>query len=210
MSKEELANEVEDYYSTHLNVSSLVNWDLFRSTEYLRGLIMCFDPEQLTKILDRMIKDHRTYRSGLPDLTCWNPETQELSFVEVKGPGDKLSYKQILWIRFFISIGVMAEVCHVEPTGSVHSGGAGGAAKRKILQSPAKNPQKTPVKNKPQNTKPKNSPKQTKSQDIPKKGKSLNKKKEESNKILDDGNSAEEKGSKLRKRRHQKISIVNN
>ena len=39
------------------------------------------------------------YRSGLPDLTLWNPESGEMKFVEVKGPGDKLSYKQILWIR---------------------------------------------------------------------------------------------------------------
>jgi hypothetical protein len=38
-------------------------------------------------------------RSGLPDLTLWNPETEEIWFVEVKGPGDKLSFKQILWIR---------------------------------------------------------------------------------------------------------------
>ena len=37
MSKEELAEEVEDYFSTHTNVSSLVNWDLFRSQEYIRG-----------------------------------------------------------------------------------------------------------------------------------------------------------------------------
>jgi Fanconi-associated nuclease 1 len=41
----------------------------------------------------------RRDRSGLPDLTLWNPETEEIWFVEVKGPGDKLSFKQILWIR---------------------------------------------------------------------------------------------------------------
>jgi Fanconi-associated nuclease 1 len=41
-------------------------------------------------------------RSGLPDLTLWNPDTETVWFVEVKGPGDKLSYKQILWIRSVI------------------------------------------------------------------------------------------------------------
>ena len=41
-------------------------------------------------------------RSGLPDLTLWNPETEEIKFVEVKGPGDKLSFKQILWIRYYL------------------------------------------------------------------------------------------------------------
>ena len=33
--------------------------------------------------------------------------------MEVKGPGDRLSQKQILWMDFFLSQGVDAEVCHV-------------------------------------------------------------------------------------------------
>jgi len=130
MTREELSDEIEDYFTTYLNVSSMVNWDLCRNQDYLRGLVMCFEPAKLAKIMERMIKDHRTYRSGLPDLTCWNPETKEIRIVEVKGPGDKLSYKQILWIRFFISIGILTEVCHVDPTGSA------GGANRKNKTSP--------------------------------------------------------------------------
>ena len=34
--------------------------------------------------------------------------------VEVKGPNDRLSAKQTLWLDFLVSIGVQAEVCHVE------------------------------------------------------------------------------------------------
>merc|ERR1711934_715958 len=36
----------------------------------------------------------------------------------VKGPGDRLSTKQILWVRFLNSVGLPAEVCHVVATGS--------------------------------------------------------------------------------------------
>ena len=34
--------------------------------------------------------------------------------VEVKGPGDRLSTKQILWLEYLINIGADAEVCYVK------------------------------------------------------------------------------------------------
>merc|ERR1719147_681472 len=68
--------------------------------------------------MERMIKDHRSYRSGIPDLTVWNCQAKEIRLIEVKGPGDRLSTKQILWIRFLNSVGIKTEVCHVVPTGS--------------------------------------------------------------------------------------------
>lgn len=33
---------------------------------------------------------------------------------EVKGPNDRLSHKQILWIDYLVSIGVDAEACYVK------------------------------------------------------------------------------------------------
>jgi len=38
--------------------------------------------------------------------------------IEVKGPGDKLSTKQILWIQFLNSVGIPTQVCHVLSQGS--------------------------------------------------------------------------------------------
>ena len=38
--------------------------------------------------------------------------------IEVKGPGDKLSTKQILWIEFLNSVGIPTQVCHVLSQGS--------------------------------------------------------------------------------------------
>jgi Fanconi-associated nuclease 1 len=37
-----------------------------------------------------------------------------LQISEVKGPGDKLSHKQIMWLDFLLKLGVDAEVCHVK------------------------------------------------------------------------------------------------
>jgi len=136
MSNEEVCLELTSSWNSNLNVNSLVSWDRFRGSEHLAGLVSCISPDKLVLVMRRMIQDHRTYRSGLPDLTCWNPETRQVKFVEVKGPGDRLSYKQILWIRFFNEIGIDCEVCHVDPTGSLESTGF-------KTKSPAKKPLRT-------------------------------------------------------------------
>ena len=99
-------------------------------------------------------------------------------------------------------------MCHVDPTGSVHSSGAGGAAKRKLLTTPAKkSPQKTSIKKTPQKTyikkKPQNSPVHSKSpNNRSMKGKPLNNKSIDSNDLCSD-----EKVSKLKKRRLTKKGI---
>ena len=35
-------------------------------------------------------------------------------FVEVKGPGDRLSDTQVVWLETLTDLGVHAEVCHVQ------------------------------------------------------------------------------------------------
>jgi len=37
-----------------------------------------------------------------------------VQIVEVKGPGDRLSTKQILWLDYLTRLGVDAEVCYVK------------------------------------------------------------------------------------------------
>ena len=82
------------------------------------GLLHCLPPASLAAVMERMVRDHRATRSGLPDLTVWCPRSGQLRCVEVKGPGDRLSTKQILWIRFLNSAGIQTEVCHVTQLGS--------------------------------------------------------------------------------------------
>jgi len=59
----------------------------------------------------------RHTRSGFPDLTLWNPDAGQVKVVEVKGPGDRLSTKQILWIQFLNANEVESFVCKVEAVG---------------------------------------------------------------------------------------------
>lgn len=67
----------------------------------------------ISKICERLVKDFRVTRSGFPDLIIWNEDSKCIKAVEVKGPGDKLSTKQILWLSYMNSIGLPVEVCHV-------------------------------------------------------------------------------------------------
>ena len=51
---------------------------------------------------------------GFPDLTMWDTINNRVAFVEVKGPNDRLSNKQILWLDYLNSLGLKAVVCHIE------------------------------------------------------------------------------------------------
>ncbi|XP_015115933.1 fanconi-associated nuclease 1 isoform X2 [Diachasma alloeum] len=54
------------------------------------------------------------WRSGFPDLFVWNEKTGKCKVVEVKGPGDTLSVKQKLWMKYLEEIGARVEVCLVK------------------------------------------------------------------------------------------------
>lgn len=92
---------------------SLVNWSLFDSLEELVGLLKCFTNSQLASLCRYMSQNYRYCRSGGPDLIVWSTKENKCKFVEVKGPGDRLSYKQMVWLDFLIRNGIDSEVCHV-------------------------------------------------------------------------------------------------
>ena len=118
LEREELAEEAVRSWTSHQDTLSLVSWSLLQSENILRQLVLCFDPLSLVSVLERLVKDHRSTRSGLPDLTLWNYTDRTVRCLEVKGPSDKLSTKQILWLRFLNSVGIPSEVCHVSSLGS--------------------------------------------------------------------------------------------
>ncbi|XP_050401294.1 fanconi-associated nuclease 1, partial [Patella vulgata] len=94
-----------------------INWERLQSLEYIQGLIQCIGGKLLCGLLSRYAKDPRHTRSGFPDLTLWNTENKTFKIVEVKGPGDRLSHKQILWLSYLCKLGIDAEVCHVKAVG---------------------------------------------------------------------------------------------
>ncbi|GAA5975476.1 hypothetical protein JCM21900_005738, partial [Sporobolomyces salmonicolor] len=52
----------------------------------------------------------------------WNPTTATVLFSEIKGPGDKLSETQKVWIDVLLSAGVGVEVCRVVTSEEMRAG----------------------------------------------------------------------------------------
>ena len=107
--------------SCHDITSSPVNWELFSSLNHLLSLLKCFSGDQLSGLCRRLIMNHRHTRSGFPDLTMWDVHGSRVIFIEVKGPNDRLSNKQILWLDYLNAIGIEAKVCHVEDGNGMRS-----------------------------------------------------------------------------------------
>lgn len=125
--------------------ASMCNWDLFKDADHLSGLLKCLKGHQWRAICDRLIKNHRHTRSGFPDLTLWNPDLGICSFVEVKGPNDRLSAKQILWIEYLNNHGISSVVCHVEALNARKLVASSGEVKSVISPRKASPLKKTPT-----------------------------------------------------------------
>uniref|UniRef100_A0A673ZD85 Fanconi-associated nuclease n=1 Tax=Salmo trutta TaxID=8032 RepID=A0A673ZD85_SALTR len=99
-------------------VCSLVNWERFASLQRAQSLVSCLGGSFLGGMITRMAKDYRHCRAGLPDLVVWNTSNNTYKLVEVKGPSDKLSQKQQIWLDELQRLGADVEVCHVTATGA--------------------------------------------------------------------------------------------
>nr|KAG5688741.1 hypothetical protein BaRGS_002065 [Batillaria attramentaria] len=118
-SEEELQKMMAETWETHYSVLCAgVNWERFASIDQIKGLISCVGGRVLAGILGRYAVQPRHTRGGFPDLTLWNTDTKQLKICEVKGPGDRLSHKQMLWLDHLLKLGVDAEVCHVKAVGA--------------------------------------------------------------------------------------------
>ncbi|XP_071845071.1 fanconi-associated nuclease 1-like isoform X2 [Apostichopus japonicus] len=112
--EESLQNWLQEVWTEHEGEACAgVNWDLFTLDE-AKDLLGCMGGPFISATAGRLLRSHRHCRGGMPDLVVWNTQTRTFKMSEVKGPGDRLSHKQILWIQFFKSIGSDAEVCHVQ------------------------------------------------------------------------------------------------
>lgn len=99
-------------------VCTLINWELFSSLQQAQSLVACLGGHFLSGVVLRMAKDYRHCRAGLPDLLVWNTSIRKYKLVEVKGPNDRLSQKQQIWLDELRKLGADVEVCHVTATGA--------------------------------------------------------------------------------------------
>ncbi|KAG2378401.1 hypothetical protein C9374_008544 [Naegleria lovaniensis] len=95
----------------------------------LISICECFPIKVICTILQSLAEDMKENRSGFPDLVCWKKSdvnttnaSHEHLLSEIKGPNDKLSEKQIIWIDLLAKAGANVEVCHVR----VRDGSCGG------------------------------------------------------------------------------------
>ncbi|XP_057306805.1 fanconi-associated nuclease 1-like isoform X2 [Hydractinia symbiolongicarpus] len=116
--EKELQNAVTSSWQEHYGISCTgANWELFSSSTEAAGLAVCLGATVLGGICELFCKDLRRRRGGFPDLIVWNVETKQCRIIEVKGPGDKLSTKQIVWLDVLRFFGADAVVCNVRGTG---------------------------------------------------------------------------------------------
>uniref|UniRef100_A0A671VV77 Fanconi-associated nuclease n=1 Tax=Sparus aurata TaxID=8175 RepID=A0A671VV77_SPAAU len=118
-SVETLHGMLEDVWTSQEGkVCSLVNWERFSSLQQAKSLVSCMGGAFLGGVISRMSKDYRHCRAGLPDLVVWNTSNNSYKVVEVKGPSDRLSQKQQIWLDELQKLGADVEVCHVVATGA--------------------------------------------------------------------------------------------
>ncbi|NXH77700.1 FAN1 nuclease, partial [Hydrobates tethys] len=117
-SSETLAKLIADIWTAQEGkAAALVSWGRFISLQQVQSLVSCLGGTFLSGVFRRLSKDLRHCRGGLPDLVVWRTHTNHFKLVEVKGPNDRLSHKQIIWLSELKQLGATVEVCHVQAVG---------------------------------------------------------------------------------------------
>ncbi|CAD5222865.1 unnamed protein product [Bursaphelenchus okinawaensis] len=113
--RDRLCEIIKQNFELYMGTRSAdIDWNTFNMDDNrLWDILECVDLQMLTNLFRRFAADYRNSRSGLPDLTVWNKTEKRMAVVEVKGPGDKLSTKQRLWLDFFVRNSTRAVVCRV-------------------------------------------------------------------------------------------------
>ena len=90
-----------------------VAWNWLTRTQ-LELALDCLPATHLQQLLQRLLTDVRSNRSGLPDLIQLWPEERRYRLIEVKGPGDRLQDNQIRWLNFCAAREIPVCVCKVK------------------------------------------------------------------------------------------------
>ncbi|KAJ3155895.1 Fanconi-associated nuclease 1 [Geranomyces variabilis] len=90
-------------------------WDAMTHDQVVE-ILSCMEVPALGSVMRRMAEAYRDHCGGLPDLVLWDATTspKRIKLVEVKGPGDRLSEKQIMWMDILGCCGWDVDVCKVE------------------------------------------------------------------------------------------------
>ena len=92
--------------------SPFVFWGLL-TPELVTMALDCLPPAHLKLWFERLLRDVRANRSGLPDLIRFWPAERRYELIEVKGPGDRLQDNQIRWLAYCVRHGMPVRVLDV-------------------------------------------------------------------------------------------------
>ncbi|WP_144109199.1 VRR-NUC domain-containing protein [Paraburkholderia sp. BCC1886] len=92
--------------------SPFVFWGLM-SAELLTLALDCLPAAHLKLWFERLLRDVRGNRTGLPDLIRFWPNERRYELIEVKGPGDRLQDNQIRWLAYCVEHGMPVRVLDV-------------------------------------------------------------------------------------------------
>jgi hypothetical protein len=96
--------------------SPFVFWGLL-TPELVALALDCLPAAHLKLWFERLLRDIRGNRSGLPDLIRFWPAERRYELIEVKGPGDRLQDNQIRWLAYCAQHGMPVRVVDVRWAG---------------------------------------------------------------------------------------------
>ena len=73
----------------------------------------CIPALHLKRCFERVLSNIKANRSGLPDLVRFWPAERRYTFIEIKGPGDRLQDNQLRWIDYCTTHAIPIQVLHV-------------------------------------------------------------------------------------------------
>lgn len=84
-------------------------WDLFSKQDVVE-VAECLGGRSIAVVCQMLMEEWEHVSSGMPDLVIWRMQDRVVRFVEVKGPGDRLSETQKVWIDVLLRAGVEVQV----------------------------------------------------------------------------------------------------
>lgn len=100
------------YEAKHGILSPFVHWEAL-DREILELALTCLPPAHLRACFERLLRDIRANRAGMPDLVQFLPEQRSYRLIEVKGPGDRLQDNQKRWLAFCAEQEIPVQVCYL-------------------------------------------------------------------------------------------------
>ncbi len=92
--------------------SPFLHWGVL-SDELVSLALDCIPAQHLKLCFQRLMRDLKANRAGLPDLIQFWPEQRRYQLIEVKGPGDRLQDNQKRWLAFFQAHEIPVSVTYV-------------------------------------------------------------------------------------------------